>query len=66
MSKNLIKRLITSIILLTILLISIFSHNVVFILSLFILSSLICFEANNIFEKILNLRLLEKKISQKN
>ena len=54
MSKNLIKRVITSIILLTILLISIFSHNIVFILSLFILSGLICFEANNIFEKMLN------------
>ena len=54
MSKNLIKRVITSIILLTILLISIFSHNIVFILSLFVLSGLICLEANNIFEKMLN------------
>ena len=54
MSKNLIKRVITSIILLTILLISIFSNNIVFILSLFILSGLICFEANNIFQKMLN------------
>ena len=54
MSKNLIKRVITSIILLTILLISIFSHNIVFILSLFILSGLMCFEVNNIFEKMLN------------
>jgi phosphatidate cytidylyltransferase len=54
MSKNLIRRVITSIILLTILLISIFSHNIVFILSLFILSGLICFEANNIFKEMLN------------
>jgi phosphatidate cytidylyltransferase len=54
MSKNLIKRVITSIILLSILLISIFSNNIIFILSLFILSSLICFEANNIFDKIIN------------
>jgi phosphatidate cytidylyltransferase len=54
MSKNLIKRVMTSVILLTILLISIFSNDIVFILSLFILSSLICFEANNIFDKIIN------------
>jgi len=54
MSKNLIKRVITSVILLTILLVSIFTNNIVFILSLFILSGLICFEANNIFQKILN------------
>ena len=54
MSKNLIKRVITSIILLTLLLISIFSNNIIFILSLFVLSSLICFEANNIFAKIIN------------
>ena len=54
MSKNLIKRVITSVILLTILLISIFSNNIVFILSLLILSSLICIEANNIFDKIIN------------
>ena len=54
MSKNLIKRVITSVILLTILLVSIFSNNIVFILSLLILSSLICIEANNIFDKIIN------------
>ena len=64
MSKNLIKRVITSIVLLTILLISIFSHNIVFILSLFILSGLICFEANNIFKKMLNKN--NNKIYKKN
>ena len=54
MSKNLFKRVTTSLILLIILLIVIFSHNIIFILSLFALCFLVCFEANRIFEKIIN------------
>ena len=52
MSKNLFKRILTSLILLILLLITIFSYNIVFILSLFILCCIVCFEANSIFEKI--------------
>ena len=54
MSKNLFKRITTSFILLTTLLIVIFSHNILFILSLFILCGLVCLESYNIFEKIMN------------
>ena len=54
MSKNLIKRITTSLILLTTLLIVIFSHNILFILSLFTLCGLVCFEGYNIFDKIIN------------
>ena len=54
MSKNLFKRIITSLILLTTLLIVILSHNIIFILSLFILCGLVYLESYNIFEKITN------------
>ena len=54
MSKNLFERVSTSLILLTILLIVIFSHNIIFILSLLALCGLVCFEANSIFGKIIN------------
>ena len=54
MAKNLFKRVITSFILLTILLIVIFSNDIIFILSLSTLSVLVCFEANSIFKKIIN------------
>ena len=65
MSKNLIKRITTSLILLTILLIVIFSHNdIIFILSLSTICILVCFEAYSIFEKIINKDKL--KIHKKN
>ena len=64
MSKNLFNRVITSIILLIILVIAIFSNSVVFILSLFILSGLVCFEANGILKKIINKN--SSKIYKKN
>ena len=54
MTKNLFKRVITSFILLTILLIVIFNNDIIFILSLSTLCILVCFEANSIFEKIIN------------
>ena len=52
MSKNLFKRIITSIILLTLLLVVNFSHDVIFILSILIVGGFVCIEANNIFSKL--------------
>ena len=53
MSKNLIKRIITSIILLSILFLINFSHKYIFIFSILMLGTVICIEANNIFSKLL-------------
>ena len=61
MSQNLLKRLITSIILLFLLILINFSHQYIFILSILILGMIICFEANNLF-----LKILDKKNSLKN
>jgi len=54
MSQNLLKRLITSIILLSLLIFIIFSHQNIFILSILLLGLLICFEANKLVAKLLN------------
>ena len=61
MSNNLIKRTITSVILLIILLIVNFSHHYIFILCIFVLGIIICIEFNNIFK-----RLLETSFAKKN
>ena len=61
MSLNLIKRLITSIILLSLLIFIIFSHQYIFILSILLIGLIICLEANTIFSK-----LLTNKYSKKN
>ena len=53
MSHNFIKRIITSIILLSLLIFINFSHQYVFIISILILGMIICIEANNLFSKIL-------------
>ena len=53
MSQNLLKRLITSIILLSLLIFINFSHQYIFILSILIIGLMICLEANNIFSKTL-------------
>ena len=53
MSKNLLKRIITSIILLILLIFINFSHQYIFILSVLILGALICFEVNSLFSKLL-------------
>ena len=53
MSHNFIKRFITSVILLSLLIFINFSHQYVFILSILILGMIICIEANNLFAKIL-------------
>jgi phosphatidate cytidylyltransferase len=54
MSQNLLKRLITSIILLSLLIIIIFSNQYIFILSILLISLIICLEANNLFSKLLS------------
>ena len=53
MSQNLLKRLITSIVLLSLLIFINFSHKYIFIISILIISLIICLEANNLFSKIL-------------
>jgi len=53
MSLNLVKRIITSIILLCLFFFINFSHQYIFIFSILILSIIICLEANNLFSKLL-------------
>ena len=60
MSLNLIKRLITSIILLLLLIFIIFSHQYIFILSILLIGLIICLEANTIFSKLLTYRYSKK------
>ena len=59
MSKNLFKRIISSIILLTLLLVINFSHDIIFILSIMIVGGFVCIEANNIFSKLASLNHLD-------
>ena len=66
MAKNLFKRIITSFILLTILLIVIFGNEIIFLLSLSTLCILVCFEANSIFGKIINKKKLKTPKKDKN
>jgi len=61
MSPNLIKRIITSIILLILLFFVNFSHQYIFILSILFLGIVICIEANNIFSKLISLQSKKKK-----
>ena len=61
MSKNLFKRLITSIVLLFLLFLINFSHQYIFIFSILIIGLIICFEANNIFSNIRSGKYLKKK-----
>ena len=63
MSQNFLKRLITSIILLCLLFFVNFSHKYIFILSILILSIIICIEANNLFSKLMNNKYFNKKSS---
>jgi len=60
MSQNLLKRIITSIILLSLLFIISFSHQNVFIMSILILGIIICVEANSLFSKLLFTKILKK------
>ena len=61
MSQNLLKRIITSIVLLFLLFFINFSHEYIFIFSILLLGILIYIEANNIFSKLISLQLLKKK-----
>ena len=60
MSQNLLKRIITSIILLSLLFIISFSHQNVFIMAILIIGLIICVEANNLFSKLLFTKILKK------
>ena len=60
MSQNLLKRIITSIILLILLFFINFSHQYIFILSILLLGIVICIEANNIFSKLILLQSSKK------
>jgi len=60
MSQNLLKRIITSIFLLSLLIFINFSHKYVFILSILIIGLIICLEANNLFSKFLTSKYSKK------
>ena len=61
MSQNLLKRIITSIVLLLLLIVINFSHQYIFILSILILGVIICIEANNLFSKLLKINKNKQK-----
>ena len=65
MSQNLLKRIITSIILLILLFFINFSHQYIFILSILFLGIVICIEANNIFSKLISLQSEKKNLLSK-
>ncbi len=60
MAQNFLKRTITSTILLSLLFFINFSHQYIFILSILILGTIICIEANNLFSKLLSINNLKK------
>ena len=60
MSQNLLKRIITSIILLVLLFFINFSHQYIFILSILFIGIVICIEANNIFSKLISSQMVKK------
>ena len=65
MSQNLLKRLITSIVLLFLLIFINFSHKYIFILSILIIGIIICLEANNLFSKFLTNKYSKKNSTNK-
>ena len=65
MSQNLLKRIITSIILLVLLFFINFSNQYIFILSILLLGVVICIEANNIFSKLISSLMVKKNPSSK-
>jgi len=64
MSQNLLKRLITSIVLLSLFIFINFSHQYIFILSILIIGLIIFIEANNLFSKLLTNKNSKKKFSK--
>ena len=65
MSQNLLKRIITSIFLLSLLILINFSHKSIFIISILIIGLIICLEANNLFSKFLNDKYSKKTTTNK-
>ena len=61
MSKNLLKRIITSIALLLLLIFINFSHQYIFILSILLIGLIICLEANKLFSRLLTIKNSKKK-----
>ena len=61
MSQNLLKRLSTSIILLSLLLFINYSHQYIFAISILIVGLIICLEAKKIFLKLLETKFFKKK-----
>ena len=66
MSQNLLKRLITSIALLSLLIFINFSHQYIFILSILLIGLIICFEANKLFSRLLTSKYSKKKTNINN
>ena len=66
MSQNLLKRLVTSIVLLSLLIFINFSHQYIFILSILLIGLIICLEANKIFSRLLINKYSKKKLLQIN
>ena len=62
MSQILLKRIITSIILLSLLFFISFSHQNVFIMAILIIGLIICVEANSLFSKLLFTKILKKNL----
>ena len=65
MSQNLLKRIITSIILLILLFFINFSHQYIFIISILLLGIAICIEANSIFSRLISLQSVKKNLLSK-
>ena len=61
MSQNLLKRIITSIILLSLLIFINFTHQYIFVLSILTVGLIICLEANNLFSELLINKYSKKK-----
>ena len=60
MSQNLLKRIITSIILLVLLFFINFSHQYIFVLSILLIGIVICIEANNIYSRLISSQMVKK------
>ena len=65
MSQNLLNRVITSILLLSLLFFVNFGHKYIFILSILVIGIIICIEANNLFSKLLKTKHSKKTPSLK-
>ena len=62
MSQNLLKRISTSIVLLSILIFVTFINEYIFITSIYIVGGIICLESNNMFLRLVNSKSLKNKM----